>query len=715
MYEMLPHINYEVVMGKTGKYKGKAVSDTIFNFDIEDTSYYLDFNGNPVMFDYDNPEIYASYRKGSLCYHWQFSINDIVFRGRELSDFKRFVIKLHACCPARKIVYVHYLSHEFQFLLNIFKFDDVFARNSHKPLTAYIEKYNIEFRCSYMLTRLSLNTWSQKLPIKKMVGDLDYNKMRTPLTPLTDKELQYCDNDVLVMYHGIKQFKEKYGHIYSIPLTQTGEVRREVKRRLSTNIFWLQKCVSLLPTTLEDFKDELRAFIGGSVIANSLYKNTTVGNVLMFDIASSYPWVMVSEKYPLSPFKKVTGNYEKYLQDPFYAYLIEFKVYNVEAITNCKFLSKSKVRNAKNCECDNGRIIRSTEFEVTLTNIDYELFNKCYKYDKIEIHFMKVSSTNYLPDEFRKYVLELYNNKTTLKDVKGQEELYMQSKQYVNSLFGMMVTKEISDDIVFVGDEWEKDCLDTEKFLEKLGNKKRSLSKNFLSFQFGLWVTAYARRNLWSAILALDKYVVYCDTDSVKYIDDTKTDFFVKYNKNVKEKQKFLAKDLKVPQHYFYPLNPSGKKCYLGIYECENPILDGKLLYINEFKTMGAKKYILRNPKTDELEMTVAGVSKKAVKCLDNDIENFSIGKIFTERELFDCGGSKLIPSYLNDIDTTIFPDGYVNNYKYGICLTPTTYHLSITVSDILLLFQLHHEFTTELFSDSSVNRTERNKYGKIL
>ena len=42
-----------------------------------------------------------------------------------------------------------------------------------------------------MLTRLSLATWGEQLGVAKMVGDLDYDKLRTPLTKLTDKELKY--------------------------------------------------------------------------------------------------------------------------------------------------------------------------------------------------------------------------------------------------------------------------------------------------------------------------------------------------------------------------------------------------------------------------------------------------------------------------------------------------------------------------------------------
>lgn len=692
MFEDLQKIDYEIVVGKQGKYRGKNISDAIFCFDIEDTSYYINEYNEPVMFDYKDPDKFINYKKGALCYHWQLSINGSVFLGRELTEFKKLIIKLNEYCPARKIIYVHFLSHEFQFLLNIFKFDDVFARNTHKPLTAYIEKYNVEFRCSYMLTRLSLDSWSKKLPVKKLKGDLDYDIMRTPLTKLTDKETEYCINDVLVMHYGIKNYKEKYEHIYNIPLTQTGEVRREVKKRLSKNRNWLCNCKSLLPENLQKFKELLNAFIGGTVISNTLYKNTTVSNVLMYDIASSYPWVMISERYPIKPFKEIPiEKFEKrYRNNPLYCYLITFVAYNIKSKTNCKFLSKSKTIYSKNTECDNGRIIRSAELKVTLTNLDYELFNKCYNYEKIEIESVKVSENNYLPDEFRKYIIELYNNKTTLKGVMNMEDLYMVSKQFINSLFGLMVTKDFSDDILFNQNDytWDKKELSEMTFIEKLEIKKKSLSKNFLSFQFGVWVTAYARNNLWKGILALDDYVVYCDTDSIKYINEEPTNFFIDYNKDIMNKHKYICKQLNIPLAKLSPLNPQNKACSIGVFECENP----DNMPIDEFKTMGAKKYIYRDPKTKELKMTVAGISKEAVKCLNNNIENFNINKTFTEYELKKAGCSKLTPYYLNDIDEIKMPDGYINKYKYGICLMPTTYNLNISPSDLLLLAQLMYD-----------------------
>ena len=102
---------------------------------------------------------------------------------------------------------MHNLSYEFQFLRNILEWDSVFCRSARKPIKCVAKEYpNIEWRCSYMLTRLSLDSWGKQLGVHKQKGDLDYEEIRTPLTPLTDKELKYCEYDCLVLEAGIKDY-----------------------------------------------------------------------------------------------------------------------------------------------------------------------------------------------------------------------------------------------------------------------------------------------------------------------------------------------------------------------------------------------------------------------------------------------------------------------------------------------------------------------------
>lgn len=60
---------------------------------------------------------------------------------------------------------------------------------------------------------------------------------------------------------------------------------------------------------------------------------------------------------------------------------------------------------------------------------------------------------------------------------------------------------------------WDEIPLKNEEILEQLEKEKK---QGFLSFSWGVWVTAWARNNLLENLIKLDKYVVYADTDSLK-------------------------------------------------------------------------------------------------------------------------------------------------------------------------------------------------------
>ena len=132
---------------------------------------------------------------------------------------------------------MHNLSFEFQFLRNIFRFQDVMARKSHKVMRCTLVDFNIEFRCSYYMTNLPLKKIPEiyNLDVEKMVGDLDYTKIRHSKTELTEKELKYCENDCLVVYKYIQKELEQYETVKNIPLTSTGHIRREFKNKINKN------------------------------------------------------------------------------------------------------------------------------------------------------------------------------------------------------------------------------------------------------------------------------------------------------------------------------------------------------------------------------------------------------------------------------------------------------------------------------------------------
>lgn len=658
----------------------------IMCFDIETSSAYIDKRVLPYM-NTKKAEEYENKEKVSLCYIWQFSINENVYMGRRLEDFRSFLIELESYIDFEKIIYVHSLSFEFQFLQNIMKFEKVFAREKRKVLFAKWRSYT--FRCSYFLTNMSLAVWAnqKKLPVQKLIGNLDYSILRTPKTKLTEEEIEYCVNDVLVMYYGLLEYKEQYGNVKDIPLTQTGEVRKEVIKLMSKENKYRNKCISLIPKTLTEYKSLVEVFQGGYTHANYIYSGRVIDDVHSKDISSSYPYAMVVEKYPITPFMKCRYD-KKYRNKDKYSFIIYFRCINVRSRLYNSFLSKSRCK-VTNCKVDNGRIIACESLEVKLTNIDFELFDRCYSYEDFEVIEFKLAMNDYLSPVFVKYVLELYGRKTTLKGVEGMEALYMKSKQYVNSLFGMAVTKDITDEIIYNNGTWGTNLLNEEVFKDRTEHIKKNKRKVFTAFQFGVWVTAYARRNLWNAIIAIDDDVIYCDTDSVKYIGNHE-DYFNRYNKEVEEKERKIAKRLNLPESVFNPADKYGNTHRLGIFDDEGTY--------KQFKTLGAKKYIYVNQK-DEMKMTVSGVRKSAVSQLKSIDE-------FTNDFEFDIEHANKLISHYNDNQSNCIwnygrEDEYRSSYKYGISMQPTTYKLGISLDYYLLMLENMRK-ETKIFSEQS-------------
>ena len=193
---------------KVVKRNGIYYDDNIYTFDIETTSIiYNPHTDKSFLFDKAKPpEYYDTMHKYGYMYIWPFSINDMVVYGRYWEEFIELLTVLKKVYFGRKIIFVHNLGFEFAHMKNLFNDFKIFARTNHKPITARSDEYNVEFRCTLMLTNMKLESLPKNynLPIKKQVGLLDYNKIRTNETELTDDELKYCEYDCLVIYELIK-------------------------------------------------------------------------------------------------------------------------------------------------------------------------------------------------------------------------------------------------------------------------------------------------------------------------------------------------------------------------------------------------------------------------------------------------------------------------------------------------------------------------------
>lgn len=419
----------------TKKYKrGKTRCYDIFTFDLENTNAWVLPDGSITGYvKGKSAEYWNSLNPLALVYIWQFSVNDKVYYGRDLIDFLHVLDDMPRDAECK--IFIHNLGHEFCFLENILTVKEVFARGSHSPIKCIYEEYpNITFCCTYALSNLSLENWGKQIGCAKL-HTLDYDaKLRTPLTPLTDAELDYCAQDCIVVYQGILKEVERYGNIFEIPSTATGKIRKVCKKLLFEDKAYSSYIKRMCPT-YDELVMLMRCFSGGYTHCNRIHADTLIDDKMShWDFTSSYPTVLVAEKYPVTRFRKSDGLFIHKDSDK-YAFMYEVTIYNVRSKNPNTYIQLSKAQCSGNVKRDNGRLISADKCTIALTDIDIKIVKLLYDYDYIKVNECWYANKDYLPRDFLNYILTLYEDKTKLKGVIGQEDFYMQQKAFLNSLY----------------------------------------------------------------------------------------------------------------------------------------------------------------------------------------------------------------------------------------------------------------------------------------
>ncbi|MCQ2088101.1 MAG: hypothetical protein MJZ37_08595 [Bacilli bacterium] len=669
---------------KRNHHKGKAKKskrwcNNIICFDTESTSAFVTESGDVISYEAGQPDEYwNSLTPVSVTYIWMCGVDDNIYYGREIEAFIELLDDLPS--DAEVIIWVHNLAYDFNSaLINILHFTDVFARSPHKPMYAVSEEYpNIKFKCSYTLTNLSLENWGKMLGVHKKKGDLDYNVMRTPLSQLDVIEMGYCEADIAVMIAGIRKYVERFGSLKDIPLTKTGIVRNKTKEILC--IPYYIKCIKrLVPSTAELYHILLDLFAAGYTHANRYYSCQTI-TTLEFDFighrdfASSYPTWCICGKLPCTPWVLIGND----LPDPKtfdnIGYIIKLELWDIECITFNTYIQGSKCTELRKAKWDNGRIITAEHLCITCTELDYDLICRTYKIGKKASRATYRSEKDYAPDDFRSYILDLYEAKTKWKNVEGYEDIYMNAKGDINSAsFGMMVTAIMQAEVIYDNNEWYTVPLTKEAVQDKLDDLRKYNPRDkryFLNYSWGIWIAALARHALWECILYLDtpnkrNAVLYCDTDSIFYIG--KQDFSW-YDDYIDQKLKEACEEGGLDFEKTRPTDRHGKQYPLGHFVEESE-------HITEFRALGAKRYCCRWAEDNKLHLTVSGINKEAVECLNDDIESFKDGVVFDKDH---PAVHKLLHTYTKEQPVVVFPDGYVLHQKYGVNMRPTGYDLEV-------------------------------------
>lgn len=404
---------------------------------------------------------------------------------------------------------------------------------------------------------------------------------------------------------------------------------------------------------------------GGIAKSNARY--TAVGDYLMYgvqqrvdgwDYTSSYPFVMTAFNYPMGRFEEWSGDIDKlqleYDHPDFedYRYIIWVELYDVQSTNDYCIESVSKVE-AEGVTEDNGRIYKADKLTACLTDCDYILYRKYYKWDMERSKILRVwrAKAAPLPEYLLRPLWEAGKAKQELKHVEGKETDYLLNKIAFNTFYGLCCKQPVYNNYIFgntltetgfVSDEIDREAFfgneyltqhTVENHVENIKTYDRedckpedfsSCTKSFvLSPYWGIWTSAFARFNLLNIIYevgedseSFDKGngeivktndTLYCDTDSLYFINPYKHRHIIeRWNKWIQGR--VLSR---LPEEYHKSLGSLG--------QFDNIALDESHGYSDtfiNFKTLGSKRYIkeLQLRKKKKIKTTVAGLPKNALE-----------------------------------------------------------------------------------------------------
>ena len=493
-----------------------------------------------------------------------------------------------------------------------------------------------------------------------MKGDLDYDIPRSFKTPLTEEEENYCINDVAILAEFSSFIFDKY--IYpdkKIPLTKTGllrsEVRNELKKCLSYNeIKTYKQLVKNAFPDKETYAYWFRwLFRGGYVHANISNTGYTIYGAIGEDETSAYPAWMNFGYYPGTPFIPVYDheNFNTYINTKCCIITVEFE--GLERRTSISYESKHKCMELEGAIIDNGRIAMAKRVKVVITELDYKIYEKIYKWQNMTVKCMWVSDRIRLPKFILNVLNRHYLNKARMKKagLSGTPE-YAIEKAGVNASFGMMCTRlELEKVTATKEGEWkiEKNALDFEA--EK--------GKQILLPQWGIWVCAWGRWALFQPGFKIieelgSDYIIYNDTDSYKCVKHPRVlEIFEQYNK-------WIAKRLQLAGL----TDPAFDD--LGMFDLESP-------NITRIKTLGAKRYLTEEE--GKIKATIAGMPKSAILNMDGDpFEKFDI----LGMELTADISEKNTVHYEDNATSWKAPDGAVMTELSSAAIYPISFRMKL-------------------------------------
>lgn len=350
----------------------------------------------------------------------------------------------------------------------------------------------IEIRDSQKLLNMSVAKIAKtfKLPDSKL--EIDYNEFREVGHELTSEEQEYLKADITIVSKALADLFESGTTRLTIGSNALNKYYEMVGGRKQ-----FRKIFPKLDVIVD--KDIRAAYKGGFTYLNPIYKEVDIGEGLVFDVNSLYPWAMHSPN--VLPYGRpvfFSGQYQRDKMHPLYIQRLRCqfelkpnKIPMIQLKHNLSFVPTEYLKSSNN------QIIT-----LTLTNIDLQLFLENYDVYEMEyVNGWKFKGASGMFDQYIDYWTDIKIQATKDKNA-GLRAI---AKLYLNSLYGKFATSPyVRSAIPYLGEDGVVHY-----------HKTEYEERDSIYVPIGAFITAIARnKTIRSAQSVYNRYL-YSDTDSI--------------------------------------------------------------------------------------------------------------------------------------------------------------------------------------------------------
>lgn len=353
-------------------------------------------------------------------------------------------------------------------------------------------KQIVTIRDSLKIIPFSVDMVAKTFGLKESKLSIDYSEEREDGHVLTEKEIEYLKHDVVIIAKALKTlFNEGLTQ-----MTQGSNALHDYKVMVGKKNFERR-------FPIPDYDHDIRqAYKGGFTYLNPKYADLDVGDGIVLDVNSLYPWVMHDKPLPYGEGKFFTGKYEEDEQYNLYVQMFTCRFKLKEGYVPTIQLKHSLAFVPTEYVTDSGE----EDVTMCLTSVDLELFLEHYYVDESDIDWIggwKFKSTTTL---FTNYIDKWIEVKIK-SDVEGNKGMRTLAKLMLNALYGKFaLNPNVRSKYPYLLDG---------KVKYMLGPKE---TRDAIYIPVGCFVTAWARWKTITSIQSVYDRFIYADTDSMHLI-----------------------------------------------------------------------------------------------------------------------------------------------------------------------------------------------------